>query len=51
MFVLTMAVHAEEGRCADKIHAVCACDHAVQFYSACLSSYKTSLLLCLMSKT
>jgi len=51
MYVLTMAVHAEEGHCADKLHALCACDRALQFYGACLSSYKTSSLLCLMSKT
>ena len=30
MFVLTMAVHAEEGHCAHKIHADRACDHALQ---------------------
>ena len=29
MFVLTMAIHAEEGHCADKIHAVSGCDHAL----------------------
>ena len=38
MFVLTMAVHAEEGHCADKIHAVCACDNALQICTACFSS-------------
>jgi len=51
MYVLTMAVHAEEGRCADKILAVCASDNALQIYSACLSLHKTSSLLCLVSKT